>query len=159
MAFGAAYLEAYHLESKVALHPRIILSRRAAEFAQDAAKSGESWQTEFIRKFLRRDHDGIVYIEIFDDPQVDPIFSNVLLSADGRQSYAGMLRGLVDVIEREIAKALASNRPDIYSKYRWFATRLNNCILHLAPHLGENRVPPVNVPDDRGGDIPIPGPE
>jgi len=104
MAFGPAYLEAYHLESRVALHPRIILSRRAAELAQDAANNPDSWQAEYLRKYLRRDNDGIVYIEIFDNPATDMMFAGLLANVDTRQGYIDLLKNLVGKVENEISR-------------------------------------------------------
>lgn len=155
IAFGPAYIEAYHLESSIALHPRIVLSRQAAELAQDSAKAHDGWETEYLQRYLRRDHDGVVYIEIFDDPRMDQGFASALSNKIGQDMHAELLNGLVCMVESEMARAIERNRPDIYSKHRWFGARLNGHIQCLADHLGTSLVAPVHFQDDRPGDVPL----
>ena len=70
MAFGPGYLEAYELKSRIAINPRVILSRRAIQVADRAAAANPgSWQAQYLNRYLRRDDDGLVYVTFFDDPR------------------------------------------------------------------------------------------
>lgn len=111
MAFGPAYLEAYQLESRIALNPRVILSRRAIQMAHDAAVANpHSWQEDHLNRYLRRDDDGLVYVTFFDDPGTDANQDLLLAQPDSRAGYLNMLAELAESVEREMRAAIASGR-------------------------------------------------
>ena len=66
VAFGPAFLEAYHLESKIAKFPRVLVSRSALSKAQEFA-ADETWAAEYLKKWIVRDSDGAAYIDQFGD--------------------------------------------------------------------------------------------
>ena len=139
MAFGPGYLEAYELKSRIAINPRVILSRRAIQVADRAAAANPgSWQAQYLNRYLRRDDDGLVYVTFFDDPGTDSNQDTLLAHPDSRAEYLGMLSELARRVERQMAAAIDNNRLDIYAKYRWFAIRQNRHVCQVADQTEAN---------------------
>ena len=119
--FGPALIEAYNLENRAALYPRVILDRdlveMAAEFHASHHSSGE--EVAQVVSLLEQDSDGMYYIDYFyralselDDPIYYPEY--------------------IDVLRRVIRKGLQSfNRPSnshIRIKYTWMRERFNKMV-------------------------------
>jgi hypothetical protein len=139
MAFGPAYLEAYQLESRLAVNPRVILSRRVIQMSHDAATSNPGgWQHNYLNRYLRRDGDGLIYVTFFDDPGTDPDQDTMLAHEDTRTGYLEMVAQLARSVEREMGAAINNGRLDIYAKYRWFAITQNRHVRQVANQTGAN---------------------
>ncbi len=78
--FGPALVEAYVLESKAALYPRIILDRDIVLSAGEAKAQQHSSKQEmkYVESLLEKDSDGMYYVDYFfkaqeelDDPSYD----------------------------------------------------------------------------------------
>ena len=121
--FGPALAEAYILESKAALYPRVILDRDIIDLAGKFRSSHhrQSEEQEYVESLLEKDSDGMYYIDYFakaqselDDPQYD--FPDYL-----------------DKIGNTIRKGLMSSASSVYKadlkvKYRWMKERYNRLI-------------------------------
>lgn len=120
--FGPALAEAYILESKAALYPRVILHKDIIDLAGTAKSKQNSSEEEkeYVQSLLEKDSDGMYYIDYFakaqeelDDPQY------------GFPDY-------IDKIGQKIRKGLmgSSNvyKSDIKVKYRWMKERYNKLI-------------------------------
>ncbi|RXQ87286.1 hypothetical protein EO244_16540 [Ancylomarina salipaludis] len=121
--FGPALAEAYILESKAALYPRVILHRDIIELAGQFRSSHHTSEEEqeYVEGLLEKDSDGMYYVDYFakaqselDDPQY------------GFPDY-------IDKIGNTIRKGLMSTSRNIYKsdikvKYRWMKERYNNLI-------------------------------
>jgi hypothetical protein len=110
VVFGPALVEAYELESRAAVHPRIVLSRRAAECQRTLPET----------PMLISDDDGRVFVHylsaVFDAPFED---------------YGPLLERHRDVV----VERLASHRGDKprWEKYRWLAEYHNAVVRRALP--------------------------
>ncbi|MDN3643621.1 hypothetical protein QWY87_12965 [Lutimonas halocynthiae] len=120
--FGPALAEAYILESKAALYPRVILHKDIIDLAGKATMEHHTSkeEKEFVESLLEKDSDGMYYIDYFakaqeelDDPQY------------GFPDY-------IEKIGKKIRKGLmgSSNvyKSDLKVKYRWMKERYNKLI-------------------------------
>ena len=105
IVFGDALIETYELESKVAIYPRVILSKSAHSFivAND---------TDVLEQYFRQSKDGIWFLHVCDD--------NVKLAGIDWQPTAKPI----------IQKMLKENidKPEAYKKIRWFAEYYNSTV-------------------------------
>lgn len=78
--FGPALVQAYEIESKKAIYPRIIVSEDVINIGAQHTKIGHSEfdEREYILNLLNQDSDGLYYIDYitkssseFDDPEYD----------------------------------------------------------------------------------------
>ena len=91
MAFGPAFLDAYHLENTVARYPRIVLGKRTLDEIQSLAAKDEGRKHHSLEKWLCRDDDGVVYLDQF--AEFDTAFSDQ--DPDERDCFAnkaGLIR-------------------------------------------------------------------
>lgn len=120
--FGPALAEAYLLETKAALYPRVILHKDIIDLAGKASSFHHSsnQEREYVESLLEKDCDGIYYVDYFgkaqselDDPDYDfPIY--------------------LEKISKRIRKGLKGssniNKSDIKVKYRWMKERYNKLV-------------------------------
>jgi len=119
MIFGPALIEAYEIESKAALYPRIILSKELIEIAgRNHSKHSHSSHSEmeYVRALLKEDTDGMYYIDYFlgaqselDDPEND------------FPSY-------IEMVSEVVKSGITSTKPEIRIKYKWMQKKINNVI-------------------------------
>ena len=120
--FGPALVEAYTLESKAALYPRVILDRdlvnKSVEYVTDQAEQNR--EIDDLLMLLNKDTDGMYYIDYFFKAQmaldrIDKEFP----------SYVDNLRKLIaDGLKRNSH----SSRAAIKIKYLWMRERFNNMV-------------------------------
>lgn len=116
--FGPALVEAYELESKFAIYPRVILSHELIQqfFENPELRSdGETLEFEAraVGGFLRRDHDGFQFIDYTR-------FGAVI--TDEAEDYQIYLQALRDFV---IEAANNAKTPSIKMKYLWLIQKLN----------------------------------
>jgi hypothetical protein len=129
--FGPALNEAYYLESRVAVYPRVILSEKMIEIGKTYhAKHHDSYrEKEFIKQLISLDADGMYYVDYFDvmgeldDPEYDYPY------------YLSKLREL-------IKKGLDNSNPNIKVKYQWMAQKYNRIIANIKKNLEEIELDP-----------------
>ena len=110
--FGEGLIEAYNIETKVAIYPRIVISSEAKELLPVGAN-----------KFIKQDSDGLFYLNSFAFHPVPP-GADMLLS-DGYNPRVEYLRQVQKHIETNIASAV---KLDHKAKWNWLATQYNNAL-------------------------------
>ena len=120
--FGPALVEAYLLESKAALYPRIILDRELTNLAKTARSTHHSPADEqrYVRSLLEHDSDGMLYVDYFskaagelDDPAYDfPVY----------------IERLAHIIRKGLQGSTHRSRADIRVKYFWMRERYNKMV-------------------------------
>jgi hypothetical protein len=117
--FGPALIEAYTLESKAALYPRIILDRELVEAAGGARASHHDSEDEvsYVRSLLEKDSDGMYYIDYFfkasgelDDPDID---------------FPAYITALGDIVRKGLMGSVHPTNADVRVKYSWMRERYN----------------------------------
>lgn len=106
VALGQGLIDAYRLENKVAVYPRIILDKKivAELFSKSSMQSSPS--------FVRRDSDGLYHLHIFQSP-----LSTMVLNGSPENN---MTLG-----RREIEKAVNDLDMSIKAKAGWLARYFN----------------------------------
>ena len=108
--FGPALIEAYELESKIALYPRIILSKSAVSLLK------ENYKDQIIEQQICQSQDGVWYIHLFNDSLQDV--------------YGDWQKTFKPIIERALKENI--DNPNVFKKIRWFA-EYYNCLLYTSP--------------------------
>lgn len=126
MVFGPALVEAYELESKAALFPRIILGDSLLEVAKSAHAHHHSAREEVksIKSMLKRDSDGMWYIDYVTSAQGeldDPDFG-----------YPSYLNQLSDIV----TSGMKSKDIPVRLKYQWIREKLAPHIASIKSSLG-----------------------
>lgn len=120
--FGPALVEAYVLESKAALYPRIILDRDIVLSAGEAKAQQHSSKQEmkYVESLLEKDSDGMYYVDYFfkaqeelDDPSYD---------------FPAYITALAEIIRKGLMGSVHPNNADIRVKYSWMRERYNQMV-------------------------------
>lgn len=120
MLFGPAYMEAYFLESKAALYPRVILGEEIIEAGCVAHAQHHCLEDEFksIMSLVKKDADGMYYIDYVTGAQTE--------LNDPECDYPGYLYRL----QEKIAEISNSADPSLIVKAGWLREK-------FIPHLLE----------------------
>lgn len=118
MIFGPALNEAYILETKAAIYPRIILSQDIINLAGKFKSSHHSPEQEmdYVKDLLLLDKDGMHYIDYFKAAQSeldDPFYD-----------FPNYLRDIYDIIN----EGLLTSDDKIKIKYLWMKEKMNDVI-------------------------------
>jgi len=120
--FGPALVEAYTLESKAAMYPRVILDRSVIEASAIAKSSHHSSidEEEYVLSLLEQDSDGMYYIDYFfkaqselDDPEYD---------------FPEYINNLAEVIRKGLMGSSHHSKADLRVKYSWMRERYNRMV-------------------------------
>lgn len=120
--FGPALVEAYTLESKAALYPRVILDRSIIEIGAKYRSPIHSFSEErtYVNDLLEKDSDGMYYVDYFhkaqselDDPQYD---------------FPEYIDKLGEIIRKGLMASGHSTKADLRVKYSWMRERYNHMI-------------------------------
>ena len=116
--YGDAVIDAYHLESKLASYPRILVDN---DIADSFRKSIESNPKIFSGSFLRRDTDGLWYVNVFDGP------TGYLLANKSQNWPQVDISKYWESTDKCIQSGLKENAGDVsvYAKYVWAANKFN----------------------------------
>jgi len=112
LVFGPALIQAYDLESTIAIFPRIVLSKSAIDLIKKhEAELSELTTNGFSETYIRQSYDGVHHLHIFSRASQKP-------------------EEMETVFKPRIEKALSENigKPNIYKKIRWFAEYYNETI-------------------------------
>ena len=125
MLFGEAIIRAYATESRIAINPRILLVGTVGEEV-------ERWSDKL--DFARYDADGPLYLHVLRDLeafvehcQENDIKASIVKRSESFKVICSVHRLMLDQMRRN------RDDPHIFSKYRWFASYLNNHVLKQAP--------------------------
>lgn len=120
--FGPALVEAYNLESKAALYPRIILDRNILDAAETFKSKHHSslQEREHVESLLEKDSDGMYYIDYFfkarselNDPDYD---------------FPAYIENLGQIIRKGLMGSTHHSKVDIRIKYSWMRERYNRMV-------------------------------
>jgi hypothetical protein len=115
--FGPALVEAYNLETKVSLHPRVMLSDPVLEDAKSYAGRSPD-QVKLFKRLVREDSFDVPYLNFFTEWDEDDV-------AWQPESLAklNVLRVIIENGLKENAK-----NPNVAEKYRWMARQLDQFV-------------------------------
>ena len=120
--FGPALVEAYLLESKAALYPRIILDRSVIDAGSknSAVHHTSKMEREYVESLLEQDSDGMYYIDYFfkaqselDDPEYD---------------FPAYINNLGNIIRKGLMASSHPSKADLRIKYSWMRERYNRMV-------------------------------
>lgn len=119
--FGPALIEAYNLESRAALYPRVILDRDLVDLAADYRSSHHSSDDEvgYVTSLLEQDSDGMYYIDYFYralDELDDPVF------------YPAYITNLGEIIRKGLRSFTKPTNSHVRNKYTWMRERYNKMV-------------------------------
>lgn len=120
--FGPALAEAYILESKAALYPRVILDRDIIELAGKATHSGNTTEEEknYVESLLEKDSDGMYYIDYFSKAQSE--------LNDPEYDLPEYMAKIGEKIRKGLMGSSSVYKADLKVKYRWMKERYNKMI-------------------------------
>lgn len=125
VVLGPALVEAYCLESRVAIYPRIAVSRKIYTEARKSA---------YAPQVLLTDQDGIAHLNYFSRLiTVGPKFGEQF--DDWLNRIQNTIKGNVERFERE-------EKWNQLSKWAWFRNQIENAKANLPPALFEPHSPP-----------------
>ena len=120
--FGPALVEAYTLESKAAMYPRIILDRSVVDVGAKNSAMNHSFseEKEYVQSLLEQDSDGMYYIDYFfkaqselDDPEYD---------------FPDYINNLGEIIRKGLMASSHHSKADLRVKYSWMRERFNRMV-------------------------------
>lgn len=120
--FGPALVEAYMLESKAAMYPRIILdwSVVLVGSTNSAMHHSFSEEKEYVQSLLEQDSDGMYYIDYFfkaqdelDDPDYD---------------FPSYIENLGEIIREGLMRSSHHSKADLRIKFSWMRERYNKMV-------------------------------
>lgn len=119
--FGPALAEAYILESKAALYPRIILHEDLIEFAGNTNRfhKDSEMEKEYIKKILEKDSDGMYFIDYFASAESE---------LDSHYDFPEYLDIIGTIVREGLEKSDNIFKSDIKVKYQWMKERYNNIV-------------------------------
>jgi hypothetical protein len=125
IAFGPALTDAYDLERKDAIHPRIILDRSLEQAFLGSQKTiGMDSSPGPSFKWVRRSPDGYCFLD----------FLQPLIAMSGEKLHPEIIKGIVapnfGTARKIITDGLRAHRyvTNIWDKYRWLAEYFNSVI-------------------------------
>lgn len=141
--FGPALNEAYLLETKAALYPRVILDRDILDLVLDqkSFRLPSDIKGYISNNLLKLDSDGMYYVDYFND---------IVENEQDRYSirYLAYLHCLGKVIRSGLMASVHHSKADLRVKYAWMRERYNQSIRNLNAALKENLV--INMDEDYG---------
>jgi hypothetical protein len=120
--FGPALVEAYILESKAAIYPRVILDNTVIDAGANNRGFNHSFSQEkkYVQSLLEQDSDGMYYIDYFfkaqselDDPEYD---------------FPEYIDNLAQVIRKGLMGSSHHSKAEFRVKYSWMRERYNHMV-------------------------------
>ena len=120
--FGPALVEAYTLESKAALYPRVILDHSIIDIGTKNRNKNHDLTEEqkYVQSLLEKDSDGMFYIDYFYKAQTE--------LDDPEYSFPGYIENLANIIRKGLMSSSHHSKADIRVKYSWMRERFNNMV-------------------------------
>jgi hypothetical protein len=115
IVFGDALIEAYRLESSVAVYPRVVLSQKIC--------NRDSWM-RWSGISLRRGIDGLYYFNYFRNL----IFRQSLPEQDHRAGMQKWFASVCEQIRSNLVKLEKSGAMAAFSKWAWFANEIHSAL-------------------------------
>lgn len=120
--FGPALVEAYMLESKAAMYPRVILDHTVIEAGAQNRNENHNFteEQEYVQSLLEQDSDGMFYIDYFFKAQID--------LDDPKYDFPYYIDNLADIIRKGLMGSSHHSKADIRVKYSWMRERFNKMV-------------------------------
>ncbi|MEK3977302.1 hypothetical protein MKZ20_21955 [Psychrobacillus sp. FSL K6-2684] len=126
IVYGPAMNEAYELESKVAVYPRVIVSEKVIKKGIENPLNPPKQELEYIASLLKQDFDEQYYIDFMSQWQeVDDVL------------YFDALSKIKIVIEKAIEDT--KSVPNVKAKYQWLKRYYNSVLDTLDEKYTKNR--------------------
>lgn len=138
--FGPAMIDAYALESKTAIYPRIAV---LDAFKEEACKGAIAMSDGDVahprvqgeKSKYRRDFDGVLYLDVFHPLIPSP---ESLIKVVNGQSITNDDKGraIIDAVRKTRALRYKPEiaKPGVAQKYDWMETYLGNCVTRFNWH-------------------------
>lgn len=122
VVFGPALVEAYTLESKAALYPRIILDRDLVVAAgqRRAGHHSKKEEIDYVQSLLEKDSDGMYYVDYFfkAESELD----------EPSYGFPDYISRLGDIIRKGLMGSNHPSNADLKVKYTWMRERYNRMV-------------------------------
>jgi hypothetical protein len=120
VVFGEALLEAYRLESRTSVYPRVVLSTQVTSKAD--------WM-QHAKLFALRDSDGLWHIDYF----LSILQLGVPAGDDYKQSLRKWFGDVVSLIDKNLTELSEAGRLNEFAKWAWFANHLRESLQRMHP--------------------------
>lgn len=127
IVYGPAMNEAYELESKVAVYPRVIVSEEAIRKGIQYPLNPPKQELEYIASLLKKDFDEQYYIDFMSQWQ----------ELDDEEIYFDALSKVKAVIEKALIET--KKVPNVHVKYQWLKRYYNSVLDMLDKKYTKNR--------------------
>lgn len=121
IVYGPAMIEAYELESKVAVYPRVLVSKMALETATKFPLNPPEDELKYVIDLLHEDFDSQLYVNFMSQWQ----------EVDDSVDYLKALLNIKNVIEGALKEYEA--KPSILVKYEWLKKYYTSVVEGLKP--------------------------
>ena len=120
--FGPVLVEAYLLESKAAMYPRIILDNTLIEAGAYFRSDHHSYsqEYEYVESLLGQDSDGMYYVDYFTKAQTE--------LDDPYYDFPFYIENLGDIIRKGLMGTSHHSKADVRVKYSWMREKFNNMV-------------------------------
>jgi len=120
--FGPALVEAYMLESKAAMYPRVILDHSVIEAGINNRGPHHSISQEkaYVESLLEQDSDGMYYIDYFFKAQSE--------LDDLENDFPAYIDNLANVIRKGLMGSSHHSKADLRVKFSWMRERYNRMV-------------------------------
>jgi hypothetical protein len=120
--FGPALVEAYTLESKAALYPRIILDREIVKIGAENRNQVNDYFEEqnSLEMLLEKDSDGMYYIDYF--------FKAAMELDDVATDFPHYIETLGNIIRSGLKASSHSSKSSVRIKFLWMRERYNHMV-------------------------------
>lgn len=119
IVFGPAMNEAYEMEDKVAVYPRIIINEKAITQYVEYV-SGDEGRLQYLKDLIKKDKDGIWFLDILrQQEEIDGSYYNYI-------EWLSSFRVI-------IINGLQHEKLNVRVKYQWLSTYFNEVVMeHLS---------------------------
>jgi hypothetical protein len=124
IVYGPAMVEAYDLETKVAIYPRVVISEKVFETAKQYPQNSPEEDMEWIDGLRKQDWDGQWYVDFLRQHQ----------EVEYEYDYFTALHTIKALILGEIAKN--QSKPSVRMKYQWLKNYYNEAVKGFKEDLG-----------------------
>lgn len=120
--FGPALVEAYTLESKAAMYPRVILDNSVIEAGSKYSSVHHSSKTEkeYVKSLLEQDSDGMYYVDYFFKARSE--------LNDPENDFPSYIDNLGEIIRKGLMGSSHHSKADLRVKYSWMRERYNRMV-------------------------------
>lgn len=126
VVFGPGLLDAYHLESQIARHPRVIVGRDVYRDANSYCDDRDVWKTYFDSRILRAD-DGPAFLHVLLD-LAELNRTPMSQSTEGASDHPliGIGKNIRAVLKERLNSTM--DNPEHFKKTRWFVDYWNRAV-------------------------------